>query len=388
MNWLLPEYLADALPSEAAKIERLRRAVLDLFRVNGYELVMPPMLEYLDSLLTGSGSDLTLRTFKLVDQLSGRTLGLRADMTPQVARIDAHLLNRQGVTRLCYCDSVLHTLPASQSASREPVQLGAELYGYAGVEADLEAIRLLAAALKTAGTPASRIDISHVGVFRSLSRAAGLDAAAEAKLLQLLQIKDIPGLEESCADLAEPYRSAFLRLPELYGGAELLDDAARDLPDLPEIAAALETMRHLRSAMPDLPLSFDLADLRGYHYHNGVVFAAYFPGFPSAIARGGRYDGVGKEFGRARPATGFSMDLREVARLAVGGTTPGAILAPYCASASASDRALAARVAALREQGEIVVEQLPGTSGSEGPWCDRRLVESDGQWITQAIIKD
>ena len=388
MNWLLPEYLADALPNEAAKIERLRRSVLDLFRVNGYELVMPPMLEYLDSLLTGSGSDLTLSTFKLIDQLSGRTLGLHADMTPQVARIDAHLLNRQGVTRLCYCDSVLHTRPASQAASREPIQIGAELYGYAGVEADLEVIRLLAAALKAAGTPASRIDISHVGVFRSLSRAAGLDPAAEARLLALLQVKDVPGLAECCSTLAEPFRSAFLRLPELYGGADVLEAAASDLPDLPEVAAALATMRHLHRAMPDLPLSFDLADLRGYHYHNGVVFAAYFPGFSSAIARGGRYDGVGSDFGRARPATGFSMDLREVARLAVGSTPAAAILAPYCAGDSASDRVLAARVAQLREQGEVVVEQLPGTSGSEGPYCDRALVERDGQWIIQAITKD
>jgi ATP phosphoribosyltransferase regulatory subunit len=387
MNWLLPEYLADALPQEAARVERLRRALLDLFRVRGYELVMPPLLEYLDSLLTGSGSDLRLRTFKLVDQLSGRTLGLRADMTPQVARIDAHLLNRQGVARLCYCGSVLHTLPASQAASREPIQLGAELYGYAGIEADLEAIRLLAAALATAGTPASRIDIGHVGVFRALAQAAGLDDRAEAAILQYLRVKDIPSLRECCAGVAEPYRSALLRLPELYGGAELLQTAARELPPLPEIASALATMRELREAMPDLPLSFDLADLRGYHYHNGVVFAAYYPGFPSAIALGGRYDGVGKEFGRSRPATGFSMDLREVARLAKGGGTAGAILAPYAASAhgAAVNSALAARIAALRDEGEVVVERLPGESASEGPLCDRQLVESQGQWVIQAL---
>ncbi len=384
MNWLLPEYIADALPHEAAQIERLRRAVLDLFRVHGYELVMPPVLEYLDSLLTGSGSDLSLRTFKLVDQLSGRTLGVRADMTTQVARIDAHLLNRQGVARLCYCDSVLHTLPASQAASREPIQLGAELYGYAGIEADLEAIRLLAAALKTAGTPASRIDIGHVGVFRALADAAGLDANDEARILQLMQIKDIPSLRDCCASLAEPYRSALMRLPELYGGADLLLAAERELPALPEIAAALETLRQLQLAMPELPLSFDLADLRGYHYHNGVVFAAYYPGFPSAIARGGRYDGVGKDFGRARPATGFSMDLREVARLAAICTPAGAILAPYSTPGSV----LAARVSALREQGEVVVELLPGELGCEGPLCDRLLVERNGQWITQAINKD
>jgi ATP phosphoribosyltransferase regulatory subunit len=384
MNWLLPEYIADALPQEATQIERLRRKILDLFGVHGYELVMPPLLQYLDSLLTGSGSDLSLSTFKLVDQLSGKTLGVRADMTPQVARIDAHLLNRQGVTRLCYCDSVLHTLPASQAASREPIQLGAELYGYAGIEADLEAIRLLAAALKAAGTPASRIDIGHVGVFRALAHAAGLDSVVEATILQLLQVKDVPSLRDCCAQVAEPYRAALLRLPELYGGADLLETAARELPVLPEISAALETMRQLQACMPELPLSFDLADLRGYHYHNGVVFAAYFPGYPSAIARGGRYDGVGKDFGRARPATGFSMDLREVARLAASPKPAGAIVAPY----SASDPALANRITELREQGEIVVELLPGESLSEGPWCDRRLVDCNGLWITQAINLD
>ena len=381
MNWLLPEYIADALPYEATQIERLRRAVLDLLRVHGYELVMPPLLEYLDSLLTGSGSDLSLRTFKLVDQLSGRTLGVRADMTPQVARIDAHLLNRQGLTRLCYCDSVLHTLPASQAASREPIQLGAELYGYAGIEADLEAIRLMAAALDMAGTPASRIDIGHVGVFRALASAAGLDSDDETRILQLLQLKDIPGLRDCCAQLAEPYRMALLRLPELYGGRELLETAARELPALPEISSALETMNNLQAAMPELPLSFDLADLRGYHYHNGVVFAAYYPGFPSAIARGGRYDGVGKDFGRARPATGFSMDLREVARLAKTIKPAGAIQAPY----AGTDCALASRISALREQGEIVVELLPGESACEGPWCDRCLVECQGQWIIQGL---
>ena len=383
MNWLLPEYVADALPQEAACIERLRRTVLDLCRLHGYELVMPPLLEHLDSLLTGSGSDLNLRTFKLVDQLSGRTLGVRADMTPQVARIDAHLLNREGVTRLCYCDSVLHTLPASQASSREPIQLGAELYGYSGVEADLEAIRLLATALSTAGTPASRIDIGHVGVFRALVKAAALESADEAAILQLLQIKDIPGLREYCADFPEPYRTAFLRLPELYGGRELLSSAADLLPALPEIASALETLEQLQAAMPELPLSFDLADLRGYHYHNGVVFAAYFPGFPSAIARGGRYDGVGKDFGRARPATGFSMDLREIARLAVVRKEQGAVLAPY----SALNPVLQQQVALLRAQGEIVVELLPGETLCEGPLCDRRLVERNGQWITESIIK-
>ncbi|MEI7613474.1 MAG: ATP phosphoribosyltransferase regulatory subunit [Betaproteobacteria bacterium] len=381
MNWLLPDYIADALPHEAARIERLRRSVLDLLRGHGYELVMPPLLEYLDSLLTGSGSDLTLRTFKLVDQLSGRTLGIRADMTPQVARIDAHLLNRQGVTRLCYCDSVLHTLPASQAATREPVQLGAEVYGYAGIEADIEAIRLLAAVLEQTGAPATRIDIGHVGIFRSLISAAGLDADAETAVLQLLHDKDVPGLGEFCTRIDEPYRAAFLRLPGLFGGGELLEAALQELPALPGIAQAMDDLIKLRSALPELPLSFDLADLSGYHYHNGVVFAAYYSGYPGAIARGGRYDGVGKVFGRARPATGFSMDLREVARLVSDEGQSRAILSPYAASLPV----LSARVKELREQGEVVVELLPGETSSEGPLCDRQLVESNGQWIIKAL---
>ena len=384
MNWLLPEYLADALPHEAAQIERLRRLLLDTFRSHGYELVMPPLLEHLDSLLTGSGTDLSLKTFKLVDQLSGRTLGVRADMTPQVARIDAHLLNRQGVTRLCYCDSVLHTLPASEAASREPIQLGAELYGYAGSEADIAAIRLMASALQKAGTPASRIDIGHVGVFRALAQAAELDAELEAAILRLLQIKDVPGLRECCANVAEPYRSALLRLPSLYGGSELLAAAKNDLPALPEINLALDTLASLQAALADLPLSFDLSDLRGYRYHNGVVFAAYFPGFPSAVARGGRYDGVGKAFGRARPATGFSMDLREIARLSQAQTSAGVILAPP----ASGDAGLTTAIAALRAAGEVVVELMPGETDSEGPRCDRQLSRVDGNWVVQTIIKD
>ncbi|MDR3299320.1 MAG: ATP phosphoribosyltransferase regulatory subunit [Candidatus Accumulibacter sp.] len=383
MNWLLPEHIADALPHEAARIEHLRRTILDMFRVHGYELVMPPMLEYLDSLLTGTGGDLKLRTFKLVDQLSGRTLGVRADMTPQVARIDAHLLNRQGVTRLCYCDSVLHTLPASLAASREPIQLGAELYGYPGIEADIEVIRLMDKALGIAGAPASRIDVSHAGVFRALSRAANLDEDAESKILQLLQSKDIPGLRDSCAVVEEPYRSALLSLPELYGSVELLDLASSKLPPLPPILAALDTLRILRHALPEQPLSFDLADLRGYNYHNGVVFSAYAHGFSCAIAQGGRYDGVGQAFGRARPATGFSLDLRAIESLTNSEKAAGAVLAPCT-----KDEALAARIAALRDAGTIVVESLPGETSGEGPLCDRRLVQENGRWIIQAINED
>ncbi len=384
MNWLLPEYFADALPAEAERIERLRRALLDHFRSNGFEFVMPPMLEYLESLLTGAGKDLNLRTFKLVDQLSGRTIGVRADITPQTARIDAHLLNHQGVTRLCYCDSVLHTLPATISASREPVQIGAELYGHAGIAADLAVIRLMAGAFARIKVPVSRIDLGHVGIFRALAEAAGLPRESEEMVLSLLQAKDVPGLSEACANVPSPYREALQRLPQLYGGAEVLDRAAAELPALPGIVDALDGLRHLVDAAPDLPFSIDLSDLRGYHYHNGVVFAAYCPGYPAAIALGGRYDGAGKAFGRERPATGFSMDLREVVRLAPPGKPSGAILAP----SATHDARLAAHIAALREQGEIVVELLPGESACEGPVCDRKLAQVSEQWIIEAIQED
>jgi ATP phosphoribosyltransferase regulatory subunit len=384
MNWLLPEYIADALPAEAARIERLRRAVLDHFRLRGYELVMPPMLEYLESLLTGAGQDLQLRTFKLVDQLSGRTLGVRADITPQAARIDAHLLNHQGVTRLCYCGSVLHTLPATISAGREPLQLGAELYGHAGIAADLDIIRLMAGAFNQIKLPISRIDLGHVGIFRALVEAAAIPRDAEENLLSLLQAKDVPGLNAVCAGVAEPYRAALLLLPQLYGDAAVLDRAQAALPALPAIQAAIDGLRHLIESAPELPFSIDLADLRGYHYHNGAVFAAYCPGYPAAIALGGRYDDAGKAFGRARPATGFSMDLREVARLAPAGKPTGAILAP-CA---AHDKALQAHIARLREAGEIVVELLPGEAACEGPACDRKLAQVGGHWIIEAIQED
>lgn len=384
MNWLLPEYLADALPAEAARIETLRRTILDHCRARGYELVMPPMLEYLESLLTGAGQDLKLRTFKLVDQLSGRTMGVRADITPQAARIDAHLLNHQGVTRLCYCGSVLHTLPATISAGREPIQIGAELYGYSGIEADLDVIRLMAGGFERVKLPVSRIDLGHVGIFQALAEAAGLPDEAEDAVLSLLQAKDVPGLELLCADFPSPYREALQRLPLLYGGAEILERAASELPALPAISAALDSLRHLLASAPELPFSIDLSDLRGYHYHNGVVFAAYCADYPAAIAMGGRYDGAGKAFGRARPATGFSMDLREVARLAPAGKPVGAILTPH----AGHDARLPVHIAALREQGEIVVQLLPGETACEGPVCDRKLALVGEHWVIEAIQED
>ncbi|TAH44153.1 MAG: ATP phosphoribosyltransferase regulatory subunit [Betaproteobacteria bacterium] len=384
MRWVLPDHIQDALPSEAAQLEALRRRLLDAFRIRGYQLVMPPLLEYLDSLTTGAGQDLTLRTFKLVDQLSGRTMGLRADMTPQVTRIDAHLLNRSGVSRLCYCGSVLHTLPSTLTATREPLQLGAELYGHAGIEADIEILRLLAEVLRLAEVPATRIDIGHVGIFHALAGRTGLVPDREEELFDLLQAKDVPELRLRIADVAEPVRSALLALPELYGGPEVLEEAARRLPQEPEIVAALGELHVLAQALGDLPISFDLADLRGYHYHSGVVFAAYGGGSPAALALGGRYDRVGAAFGRARPATGFSLDLRELVWRLPQAPSAGAILAPM-----AGDAALVAEIAALRAGGEIVVAALPG---HDGTWneagCDRQLVMRDGRWKVEPLQGD
>ncbi|MDA1118414.1 MAG: ATP phosphoribosyltransferase regulatory subunit [Proteobacteria bacterium] len=315
MRWLLPEYIEDILPAEAARIERLRRAILDLFAGAGYELVMPPLLEYTDSLLTGTGHDLDVRTFKVVDQLSGRMMGLRADITPQVARIDAHLLNRKGVTRLCYCGSVLHTRPAGPAATREPIQIGAEVFGHAGVESDLEVQRLLCRSLALARVKKLRLDIGHVAVFRSIAHAAKVGAGLEAELFEALQRKDLPSLRGLTRPLDAKTRAALLLLPELYGGAEVLALAEKRLPRLPQLTRALATLRALAKACP-VPASFDLAELRGYHYHSGVVFDAYCEGVAGAVGRGGRYDEVGKAFGRARPATGFSIDLRSLASAA------------------------------------------------------------------------
>ena len=376
-QWALPEYIADVLPPEALRIESLRRLLLDTFRGRGYELTMPPLLEYVDSLLTGTGHDMELRTFKLVDQISGRTMGLRADITPQVARIDAHLLNREGVTRLAYCGSVLHTLPAGLTVTREPLQIGAEIYGHAGIEADQEIQDLLLAALRLAGLEKVRLDLGHVGVFRALAELARLPADAAETLFSLMQTKDLPGLKAATAGIAEPLRAAFMRLPRLYGGVEVIAAARRELPQHPRIAAALADLEALAATVPAGMLSIDLAELRGYQYHSGVVFAAYAQGLPNAIARGGRYDEVGKVFGRARPATGFSLDLRELAAFVPGKAQCVGILAPW-----QSDAALLAKIAALREAGEVVVHALPGhDKASWQPCCSHELVQRDGAWV-------
>jgi ATP phosphoribosyltransferase regulatory subunit len=378
-NWLLPEYIEDILPAEARRVERLRRDILDLFAVHGYELVMPPLLEHLESLLTGTGHDLDLQTFKLVDQLSGRMLGLRADITPQVARIDAHLLNRGGVTRLCYAGSVLCTLPNGMNRTREPIQIGAEIYGHRGVESDIEIQRMMMKALDIAGIRNAYLDLGHVGIFRSLVRRAGIGAELESNLFRAMQSKDVPEVRRLCAGADRRTREALAALPGLYGGIEVLRAARRMLPDSPEIAQALRALRALSERLRDVARirCFDLAELRGYHYHSGVVFAAYADGWANALARGGRYDEIGKAFGRARPATGFSMDLRELATAKPGDAAPGAILAPYLPR----DAALRRAVSALRARGEVVIEDLPGHAATRKELgCERRLARRAGRW--------
>ena len=384
-RWLLPEAIEDVLPAEAWHVETLRRTLLDEFRRHGYEYVIPPLMEYVESLLTGSGRDLDLRTFKLVDQISGRTMGVRADIAPQAARIDAHLLNRQGVARLCYCGSVLHTRPASLTATRQPLQLGAELYGHAGIGADVEILRLLARGLQLSGVTATRIDLGHVGVFRALVEEAAFEEEQLEELLTAVQGKDLPGLQEQLGSLAEPYRSALLALPGLYGGVETIERARACLPALPAITRALDELQTLAQALEGLPLSIDLVDLRGLHYHSGIVFAAYAAGHPGAIALGGRYDKVGRAFGRDRAATGFSLDLRELARLVDTPAPHRTIVAPLVVGAAV--RFLREEVARLRAAGEIVLDALPGEGRQD--WreagCDRCLEWLDGRWQLVAL---
>jgi ATP phosphoribosyltransferase regulatory subunit len=380
-NWLLPENIADVLPSEARKIEELRRQVLDHFRLYGYELVMPPMLEYLESLLTGAGQDTDLRTFKLVDQLSGRTMGVRADMTTQVARIDAHLLNRNSVTRLCYAGSVLQTRPSGLHATREPLQIGAEIYGHAGLEADAEIQQLALASLRLAGFKKVRLDLCHVGVLQAIIAEDALATQQAPLLFTLLQAKDIPDLQAVSAGFAPATRSALLALPGLYGDATVIAKARAILPPMPGIAKALDDLQLLIAQAADADVIIDLADLRGYHYHSGVMFAAYVPGLPNAVARGGRYDHVGEAFGRARPATGFSMDLRELARLTPGAPRKAAVRAPWSTEAG-----LQQKITELREAGEIVIQSLPGHDNDLDEFdCDRAVVRQDGNWIIKNL---
>jgi ATP phosphoribosyltransferase regulatory subunit len=379
-RWLLPEDIADVLPAEARKVETLRRAILDLYQSYGYELVAPPLLEFLDSLLTGTGSDLNLQTFKLVDQLSGRTLGLRADMTPQVARIDAHLLNRTGVTRLCYAGPVAHARTPVGSTAREELQLGAEIYGCATLEADFEAITLLLKTLSIAGVEKVYLDLSHAGILTGILADHKLDKEAIESLYGLLQSKDRPRLSQWSASLPVKTTEALMALTELNGPcAEVLAKAKKLLPKHTAIDQALIDLERLIaavSASSGLELNIDLADLRGYQYHSGVMFAVYVDKLPQPIARGGRYDHVGQAFGRSRPATGFSLDLLTLASLSPLRARKLAIAAPWL-----NDAQLNQVIATLRSQGEVVIQVMAGETVEAAEYeCDRELVQQGSAW--------
>ncbi len=383
--WLLPEHVCDVLPAEARRIEEIRRTLLDAARGYGCELVMPPLLEHLDSLLTGTGRELGLKTFKLVDQLSGRTLGVRADTTSQVARIDAHLLNRDGVTRLCYCGPVLHTRPSGLRATREPLQFGAEVYGHAGLEADLEVLELALDALQRVGVEGLVVDLGDARILRGVLAGSAADDECAAALHAALAAKDAATLAEQARALPQGVRGALAALLRLYGGDEVIAAARSVLPPQPQVAAALDDLawlaKHLRLAFPRLQIGFDLADVGGYAYYSGARFAIYAGASSDAIARGGRYDEVGAVFGRTRPAVGFSMDLKEVAALAPPHDMPAAVRAPW-----GGDAALRTAVRRLREQGEVVVCMLPGHEheGEEFA-CDRELVSAGGEWVLRAL---
>lgn len=383
-NWLLPEYIEDLLPPVAWRLENLRRSTLNLFRSHGYELVSPPMLEYLESLLTGTGSDLDTRTFKLVDQLSGRMMGLRADITPQVARIDAHLLNRQGIARLCYAGAVVHTLPAGMNRSRELLQVGAELYGHNGYEADVEIQRLMLDTLALAGVDDLYLDLGHVDVFGGLITYAHVCAETEAALFQALQAKDVPAIRALTVGMDEATRAAFAALPTLYGGIEVLDAAFRLLPSSLDITQALEQLRAIANELKGCAkINIDLAELRGYHYHSGVMFSAYAGNHSGVLAQGGRYDEVGKSFGRTRAATGFSLDLREIATQFWRAPGTKGVVAPYLKNAK-----LAEKIQQLRNSGEIVVVELPGHEADRAELdCDRILLDNKGEWEVALLPK-
>jgi len=382
--WLLPEHLADVLPAEARRIESLRRRMLDQAASRGFELVIPPLLEYLESLLSGTGRELDLKTFKLVDQISGRSLGLRADTTPQAARIDAHLLNRAGVTRLCYCGPVLHTRPQALHGSREALQFGAELFGHAGLEADLEIQELAIDALADAGVQGLTIDLADARVLRGVLAGVPLDGAALQDVAHALSSKDADAL----AALSEPFppaaRQGLAALLRLYGGDDVLVAARAALPQRPLIAAALDELawlaNHLTRAYPAVRIGFDLGDMSGYAYYSGARFALYGAQSSDALARGGRYDEIGAVFGRNRPAVGFSIvDLKELARQVPGNGHAAAIRAVW-----SEDAALRAAVRRLRESGESVVWQLPGQGDrGDGAHCDRELVEVAGRWVVK-----
>lgn len=386
-NWLLPEFIEDVMPAEASRIESLRRQLLDLFKVHGYQYVIPPTLEYVESLITGTGSKLDIATFKVVDQLTGRMMGIRADTTPQAARIDAHMLNYQGVSRLCYAGTVLRTNPSGIARTREPFQVGAELFGHAGVESDIEIQCLMIKALKAIGLTDLHVDFSHVGIFESLIEAGNIDEILENALYSALLSKDKTLIAELSDDLDKTIKQALVDLTDLNGDVAVLKRAQATLPQLPSIQKALQDLTVVAEKLKNLnvQIGFDLSELRGYHYHSGLVFAAYAQSYSGPLALGGRYDEVGVAFGRARPATGFSLDLRGVVTALNAATLVKGILAPV-----SDDAALQKKIEALRSEGQIVIQALPNdeTNLSELN-CDQALKQQGGEWqvvpLTQNI---
>ena len=385
--WVLPDHIADVLPSEARHIEELRRLLLDAARSYGFELVSPPLLEHIESLLTGTGKALDLQTFKLVDQLSGRMMGLRADTTPQVARIDAHLLNRSGVTRLCYCGPVLHTRPDRPHATREPLQLGAEIFGHAGLEADLEVLQLALDCLQSAQIGEVLVDLADARIVGALLEDLPLNENTRGEVYAALASKNSSLLAELSQNFPSDIQKGLLSLIDLFGDASVLSKALKTLPAKPQIKLALEQLKWLSEQLPQVKFQFDLADARGYAYYSGLRFAIYAKGASDAVIRGGRYDGVGAVFGheisRDRPAVGFSLDLKQWVGIVPALTLKAAIRAPWGTSTD-----LRNAITKLRQMGETVVCILPGHNSEIDEFhCDRELLEIAGQWVVKVIEK-
>lgn len=387
--WLLPEGIEELLPEQAEQLETVRRDLIDQMHSWGYELVMPPFIDFLDTLLTGMGTDLALQTFTLTDQVSGRQMGIRADMTPQVARLDAHEFKNDTPNRLCYLGTVLRTLPDELAGSRSPMQCGAELYGSSSIESDIEIIRLMLATLNVTGISEVYLDLAHVGIYRGLAKQAGLDDTREAELFEILQRKAVPELEALLNEWSlDADVAAMLRvLVELNGDVDVLDTAKQKLAGADKsVLDALENLagiaEQLQALTPNTRLFIDLAELRGYHYHNGVMFSAYLAGKGQAVAWGGRYDNIGKDFGRARPATGFSTDLKSL--IEMGQVPVASKMAIFAPEGNAVE--LMSVIKKLRDAGERVIAELPeqeGTAAELG--CDRKLVLQNDCWEVVAL---
>lgn len=385
-RWLLPEGVDEILPPKAIRLERLCRNIIDLFSSWGYEFVIPPMIEYLESLLTGTGEDLDLQTFKLTDQLNGRLMGIRADITPQVARIDARLLKSEAPARLCYLGSVLHTRPGKPGDTRAPLQSGAELYGYNGVAGDIEIVKLMLATLKLAGVEEICIDLGHIGIFRSLSTAS-LNDNQRFQVFEVLQRKARDELKTLCNDwnITDKQRSNLLELVELHGDTQVLEQAKKCFKSSPEIIRFINELEMLVDAVTDqqdLKINIDLAELRGYHYHTGMVYTAFVPGAGEGIAFGGRYDDIGLAFGRARPATGFSVDVKSLIKFQDldTGSFPK-IFAPLTGAAGLQEK-----IAALRASGQVVIQELEQQQArAREMGCDRQLVFENRAWVVKKI---